>query len=95
MTTELVVLPAGESIDDAVTRIGANDHSMYPVVDERGGLLGLVSELRLKRRSTEGHGAAPVESAAREESCLRSDLPLVDAVARMSASPHARWRSST
>lgn len=85
MTTELVALESSESIASAVSRIQVHDFSMYPVVDEHGGLTGLVSLARLKHRLAEGRGAALVASEARAETCLRSDLALVDAVATMSA----------
>jgi CIC family chloride channel protein len=85
MTTELVALQANESVASALARIQSHDFSMYPVVDEHGALAGLVSQARLKHRLAEGRGSALVAGEAREEACLRSDLALVDAVAKMSA----------
>jgi chloride channel protein, CIC family len=84
MTTELVTVQVDESIDSALAHVAKHGFSMYPVVDQTGGLRGLVSEARLRRRIAEGRGSADVESEARAESYLRSDLPLVEAVAMMS-----------
>jgi len=84
MTTELVTLAGAESTAAALERVQAHGFSMYPVLDAQGMLLGLVSEARLRRAVAEGRAADPVANEARDENYLRSDLALVDAVARMS-----------
>ncbi len=85
MTTELVTLSTGDAVTSALERICDLSFSMYPVVDGNGHLRGLVSESRLRRCVAQGRGEAAVESESRAEKYLPSDLPLVDAVAMMSA----------
>ncbi len=85
MTTELVSLSVGQTVLNALESIQNVGFSIYPVIDERGALHGLVSEARLRRRLAEERGESTVEKESRPERYLRSDLPLVDAVATMSA----------
>jgi CIC family chloride channel protein len=85
MTTELVALPQTLSVASALQHIEASGYSIYPVVDGAQHLVGLVSESRLRRAFAEGRKDDPVQDLARSEEWLRSDLPLVDAVAKMSA----------
>jgi CIC family chloride channel protein len=84
MTTELVTLDAGETVEQALARIKALEYSVYPVIDQNGVLLGLVSEARLRRCIAEGGANRPVVSLARAERYLAGDTLLVDAVAMMS-----------
>lgn len=85
MTTELITLRNDESIADALRRIEHRGFSMYPVVDARGLLRGVVTEARLRRHMADGMATARVDSASREEAYLHGDSALVDAVAEMSA----------
>jgi chloride channel protein, CIC family len=85
MTTELITLAGSDKIEDALAQIKTSGFSIYPVLDAHGGFLGLISEARLRRCVAEGRGDQSVASEARAEKYLESDMPLVDAVAAMSA----------
>jgi CBS domain-containing protein len=43
MTAEVMTLPAGERTRDAVARFQAGGHGGYPIVDDAGALVGMVS----------------------------------------------------
>lgn len=83
MTTELVVLPSDVSVSEAMARTDGHTHTVYPVMQFEGKLLGLVSQSRLRRRLAEGHGHTLVADCARLDECLTDHQSLMDAVARM------------
>jgi CIC family chloride channel protein len=83
MTTELVQLRAEETIEGAARLVHQLAYSIYPVVDGERGLVGLVSEARIRRRLAEGEGDKHLRQLARAEETLASDLPLAEAVTRM------------
>jgi CIC family chloride channel protein len=85
MTTELVTLRSTDTLESALARVGDSSYTVYPVVDPANLLLGLVSEARLRRYVAEERETDLVATLARREEWLRSDQPLVDAVARMIA----------
>jgi CBS domain-containing protein len=43
MTRDVVTLPAGAPVDDAVVRFQAGGHGAYPLVDDKGRLVGIVT----------------------------------------------------
>ena len=83
MTTELVTLSAGETLEAALAHIADLPYSIYPVLNERRELLGLVSEARVRRRIAGGLAGAKLGELARAREYLRADAALSDAVARM------------
>jgi CIC family chloride channel protein len=85
MTTELVTLPGSLTVDEGLARIRDLTFTAYPVTDQAGALLGIVSESRLRRRLAEGHGDTLIADCTRKDECLTDHQSLVDAVARMHA----------
>ncbi len=85
MTTELVTLAGRITVHDALARIRDLTFTAYPVLDDAGTLLGIVSESRLRRRAAEGHGETRIDECVRKDETLTDHQSLVDAVARMHA----------
>jgi CIC family chloride channel protein len=83
MTMEVVALPADESIETAAQRIAGLPYSVYPIVEQDGRLLGLISDSRVRRRLASGEGSSRLREQARPRESLRADQPLVAAVLRM------------
>jgi chloride channel protein, CIC family len=85
MTTEPVTLEAEADVADAVKHVERYDYSAFPVLDERGGFVGLVSRARLRRTLAEGGGTQKVRQLVDSESRahVRPEDPLVRAVVRM------------
>ncbi|MFM2415417.1 MAG: hypothetical protein RL385_140 [Pseudomonadota bacterium] len=85
MTTLLVTLSPRDTVASALARVESYGYSAYPVVDDDRHLCGLMSAARLRRYAAEGRNGEPVPALARTDEILRSDQPLVDAAAKMSA----------
>ena len=83
MTHETTTLMSGMTVGEAVEVVKEHPFTKFPVVNERGNLVGIVTESRLRRRLAENRGDEMVSSFARAEEYLRVDQPLVDALVRM------------
>src|SRR6185437_2166010 len=82
-TTSLVTLRANDTVRVALDAIAGKGFSAYPVLDEGGALVGLITESKLRRVLAEGAGDKSVREQLRTRETLRADQPLLDAVARM------------
>jgi H+/Cl- antiporter ClcA len=60
MSTEVETLPAGCSLAAMADRFSAGVHSAYPVVDERGALVGIVTRRDVRNGLAEGSGPGEV-----------------------------------
>lgn len=79
----LVTILASADLRAALDGVAHHGFSAYPVVDDRGELVGLVSEAKLRRALAEGGPAGRVKDQLRSRETLRADQPLIDAIARM------------
>lgn len=82
MTSNLVIIPAEESLATALERITPYNFSSYPVIDAQQNFLGLVTEARI-RRSLAEDGKQSVGALADQIPSLSPDYPLIRAVMRM------------
>lgn len=83
MTTRaLRTLLASRPIPSALTDIGGSTYSSFPVLDDSGRLVGVVSEARMRRHAVEGE-ARLVGHLLRPREYLRPDQPLAEAVVKM------------
>jgi CIC family chloride channel protein len=83
MTTNPTTVEAAASARTAAEQVGALGFSAYPVVDDAGDLVGMVSEARLRRCLAEGAGDTLVRALVRPLDTLGAGLPLTEAVVRM------------
>ncbi|HKP47131.1 MAG TPA: chloride channel protein, partial [Pyrinomonadaceae bacterium] len=86
MTTNPVTISATATVEQALKQVESHDFSTYPVVDEVGVFLGLVTKVRL-RRTAAGEGARQsVRSISERVGCLQPEHNLVKAVVTMEKS---------
>lgn len=90
MTTHLVTIPATASVSEAVKKIEHDDFSTYPVVNEQGGFVGIVTEVRLRRTAAEGGMDELVNEIAQPGAHVEPEHTLV----RGSSADGEVWRSS-
>lgn len=83
MTTELVSLSAGMSVEQGYGRATPLPYAQFPVIDAQGSVCGLVSRARLERRIAEGRGALPMRELAQTREYLNPDQSLATALVRM------------
>ena len=83
MTRELVTMPATLSVANAAALAREHGHATYPVLDEKGEFVGLLSEARLQRLIAEGGSARLAGEVARRKEYAVPDEALLRAVARM------------
>jgi CIC family chloride channel protein len=83
MTTAVVTMPATVSLTEAAHIARANGHATYPVLDERGQFVGLLSEARIQRSIAEGLAEKTAGDVARRKEYAVPDEALLKAVARM------------
>jgi CIC family chloride channel protein len=83
MTTDLVTIPATAFVSEAVQKIEHDDFSTYPVVNEQGGFVGMVTEVRLRRTAAEGGMDQRVNEIAQPAAHIEPEHTLVRAVVRM------------
>ena len=86
MTVDPVTIAASASIAEALRQVENGPFSTYPVVDERGGVVGMVSEVRLRRTAAEGDVDQPVSRIAQPAVRVEPGQTLVRAVVRMDKS---------
>ena len=86
MTTHPVTIPATASVSEAVKKIEHDDFSTYPVVNEQGGFVGIVTEVRLRRTAAEGGMDQLVNEIAQPAAHVEPEHTLVRAVVRMEKS---------
>jgi CIC family chloride channel protein len=86
MTNHPVTISATASVAEAVQQIGHNNFSTYPVVDEDGGFVGMVSEVRLRRTAAEGGMDQHVNEIVQPAAHVEPEHTLVRAVVRMEKS---------
>jgi len=86
MTTHPVTIPATASVSEAVKKIEHDDFSTYPVVNEQGGFMGMVTEVRLRRTAAEGGMDQRVNEIAQPAAHVEPEHTLVRAVVRMEKS---------
>ena len=83
MSTSLVTLLSTTSLGDAARLAQAHGHATYPVVDEAGSFVGLLSEARLARALAEDGGEKAVRDVAKRKEHVHADETLLRVVARM------------
>jgi CIC family chloride channel protein len=86
MTTDPVTIPATASVSEAVKKIEHDDFSTYPVVNEQGGFVGMVTEVRLRRTAAEGGMDQRVNEITQPATHVAPEHTLVRAVVRMEKS---------
>lgn len=85
MTTATTVLPASLSVGEALPQVEGRPFSMYPVTDDAGRCLGLISVARLRRVVAEDGQATALASIVRLREYVYPEDPLIRAVVRMNA----------
>ncbi|AKF03015.1 Chloride channel protein [Sandaracinus amylolyticus] len=83
MTRDIVTIPAGTSARDAAQITARHGHGTYPVLDDDGRFVGLLSEARLQRSLAEKEDARPVRDIAKHRDYCVADETLLRAVTRM------------
>jgi CBS domain-containing protein len=73
-------------VAEAIRQIENDKYSTYPVVDERGDFVGMVTEVRLRRTAAEGGGERRVRTIVQHTSSVEPEHSLVRAVVRMEKS---------
>jgi chloride channel protein, CIC family len=95
MRTDVVALPASLPLTDlpALREQGGMRQGLYPVIDDQGDLVGVVSRSDLQRLTSEPHppGATLFESVRRDPLVAYPDELLRNVVARMAASGRTRF----
>src|SRR5882724_11765457 len=87
MIIKPVTISDTASIDWAMLRVEATDFSTYPVVDDKGGFLGLVTKARLRRTAAaDGGGKRLVKTILEHAAHVQAEDSLVRAVVRMEKS---------
>lgn len=83
MTRSPVTLDARWTMDEAFQRTKSLPYAAYPVVDEDGRMLGVLTEARILRCVAERAGAETTRSQARVREFLRAGQNLREALAAM------------
>jgi CIC family chloride channel protein len=86
MTLNPVTIAAGATVGAALRQVENDPFSTYPVVDERGRFVGMVSEVRLRRTAAEGGVDQFVSNVAQPAPQVEPSHTLVRAVVRMDKS---------
>jgi len=86
MTTRPVTISVTASVSQAVREIENGDFSTYPVVNGNGGLVGMVTEARLRRTAAEGGVDQRVSEIAQPAAHVEPEHTLVRAVVQMEKS---------
>jgi Zn-dependent protease/CBS domain-containing protein len=88
MITDFHMLPPDALLGEAVDRLISGSQSDFPVMDDRGGLLGLVTRTHLIRAIAEHGRGYPAKLAAETcEEVLRPGDSLAAGMERLAASP--------
>jgi CIC family chloride channel protein len=83
MQAEVVTLSPSMTIAQAVKHVQQYELTTFPVVDDRGICVGVITELRLRRTLAAGSGAAKVREFADRCQSVHPDQLLSRAVFRM------------
>jgi CBS domain-containing protein len=86
MTRQPVTLRAHLTVTEALQHIGNYNFSTYPVIEEGGRFIGMVSEARLRRTMAEGKNRQTVQQLADPGDHVFPDQSLVRAVVLMNRS---------
>jgi CIC family chloride channel protein len=86
MTTNPIAISATSSIAEALRRIEQYHFSTYPVVNDQGGFVGIVTEARLRRTVAEGGLEKQVKDIAQQAARVEPQHSLTRAVVRMEKS---------
>lgn len=86
MTTEPVTVLDESSVAEALRQVENDNFSTYPVVDERGNFVGMITEVRLRRTAAEGGADQRVGTIMQRAAHVQPDYPLVRAVVKMEKS---------
>ena len=86
MTVDPVTIPANASVEEALRQVENDSFSTYPVVDDRGSFIGLVSEVRLRRTAAEGGMHESVSKITQAAAQVEPEDTLVRAVVRLEQS---------
>jgi CIC family chloride channel protein len=78
-----VALLGRDTISQAVKQIENLNYSTYPVIDDRNRLLGMISEVRLRRLVAEGAASQKIQGHAESRPYVLPEYPLVRALVRM------------
>jgi CIC family chloride channel protein len=83
MTSKPITIVASATVADAIELIGSLGHSTYPVVDDAGNFVGMISEVRLRRLVAEGARSEKVEGHVSSRPQVLTEYPLLRAMVRM------------
>jgi CIC family chloride channel protein len=86
MTTDPVTLLSKSTVAEAIRQIENDKFSTYPVVDEQGDFVGMVTEMRLRRTAAEGGLDRRVRTIVQHTASVEPEHKLVRAVVRMEKS---------
>jgi CIC family chloride channel protein len=86
MTTDPITLLSKSTVAEAIRQIEKDKFSTYPVVDERGDFVGMVTEMRLRRTAAEGGMDRRVRTILQHTASVEPEHKLVRAVVRMEKS---------
>jgi chloride channel protein, CIC family len=87
MTTNPITIPAAATIAQALQQVENRDFSTYPVVDQAGDFLGLITKARLRRTAAvEGGTKRKVGPIVERVTPVQPEHTLVRAVVRMEKS---------
>jgi CIC family chloride channel protein len=86
MTADPVTLSSKATVAEAIRQIELDNFSTYPVVDDRGGFVGMVTEMRLRRTAAEGGMDRRVRTIVQHTASVEPEHKLVRAVVRMEKS---------
>jgi CIC family chloride channel protein len=86
MTTDPVTLLSKSTVAEAIRQIENDKFSTYPVIDEQGDFVGMVTEMRLRRTAAEGGLDRRVRTIVQHTASVEPEHKLVRAVVRMEKS---------
>jgi CBS domain containing-hemolysin-like protein len=81
--TRLTAMRSGMSVREALESTRGSGHSRFPLLDERGGLLGVVYGRELAEALLDGHEDEPIDDFRHEMLIVPPTLPLDALLARM------------
>ena len=81
-----MTIPATASVQEALRQIENDDFSTYPVVEDSGAFVGMVTEVRLRRTAAEGGIDERVKTIVDRGAQVEPEHTLVRAVVRMEKS---------
>lgn len=83
MSLRPVTLFSGDTVSQAIKQIETLNYSTYPVIDDRNRLMGMISEVRLRRLVAEGAASDTILAHAESRPHVLAEYSLVRALVRM------------